>query len=398
MPAITQDQPVLFFETHPIQYRAPVFQALQQIAPDRLEVIYASDFSVRGEVDREFGTKVRWDRPLLEGYRYRVLDNERPGGAARFSGLSGAGVDRLIAEKRPSAVVLHSLAYHYNMAAYWAALRRRIPVWYRCDSNETAFARSGWKAAARQVVYRTLYAGLTRGLYVGERNREHFKKFGVPDSKLRHVPHCVPDPLGSISEEARQALRTSARERIGATESDTVFGFFGKLIPKKNPSLLLEALAVAPISGSARCLFVGSGELEQSLRSQADRLHAERAIESHFAGFINQSDIQNYYLATDVLVLPSNHAGETWGLVVNEALNAGCSVALTDSVGCSTDFGHLARVRVSPTGDAEGLARSLAELAGYPRDLDWARPFMRGYSVEAAATALLELMEELDRR
>ena len=38
-----------------------------------------------------------------------------------------------------------------------------------------------------------------------------------------------------------------------------------------------------------------------------------------FAGFLNQSEIPRAYVAADCIVLPSDY-GETWGLVVNEAM------------------------------------------------------------------------------
>ena len=45
--------------------------------------------------------------------------------------------------------------------------------------------------------------------------------------------------------------------------------------------------------------------------------------------------------------------GETWGLVVNEALQAGCSVIVSDAVGCHADFKDWERVRVFSDGNTE---------------------------------------------
>ena len=77
---------LLIFETHPIQYRAPIFQALESLQPGLFEVVYASDFSVRGYDDPGFGAKLSWDVPLLSGYACRVLGNDAPGGVDRWSG------------------------------------------------------------------------------------------------------------------------------------------------------------------------------------------------------------------------------------------------------------------------------------------------------------------------
>ncbi|HEY0906173.1 MAG TPA: glycosyltransferase, partial [Methylophilus sp.] len=151
-----------------------------------------------------------------------------------------------------------------------------------------------------------------------------------------------------------------------------------------------QALRGIPLAqGDAiTALFVGAGELESSLREMAHTLEAERGIRTVFAGFVNQSKLTAYYLASDTVVLPSRRAGETWGLVVNEALQAGCGVVVSEAVGCHRDFGSWERFRVIPVGDAARLATALAETRGYPRDSEWAVYGMGAYTVEKAADAI----------
>ena len=86
----------------------------------------------------------------------------------------------------------------------------------------------------------------------------------------------------------------------------------------------------------------------------------------HFSGFMNQTELPAYYAASDIFVLPSG-AGETWGLVVNEAMAAGLPVIASDMVGCVPDLiRHGRNGYVFPAGDVGELARVLAELIGNP--------------------------------
>ena len=110
---------------------------------------------------------------------------------------------------------------------------------------------------------------------------------------------------------------------------------------------------------------------------------------------MNQSELVDWYLAADILVLPSRQAGETWGLVANEALQAGCGVVVSEAVGSSVDFGSLERVRTIPVGSANALAAALVQLAPYSRDFDWAVPALSRYSIEAAAQSLANAIAEL---
>jgi glycosyltransferase involved in cell wall biosynthesis len=81
-------------------------------------------------------------------------------------------------------------------------------------------------------------------------------------------------------------------------------------------------------------MIVGSGELELSLRTKVAR---EQIPDVHFAGFLNRSQISQAYIAADLFVLPSLRH-ETWGVVVNEAMNFSLPVVVTDKVGCADDL------------------------------------------------------------
>ncbi len=58
---------------------------------------------------------------------------------------------------------------------------------------------------------------------------------------------------------------------------------------------------------------------------------------SCFAGFLNQSEVSRAYAAADIFALASGW-DETWGLVVNEAMNFGLPVVVSDKVGCAADL------------------------------------------------------------
>jgi glycosyltransferase involved in cell wall biosynthesis len=385
---------LLIFETHPIQYRAPVFQALQQLAPDSFEVCYASDFSVRGYKDEGFGTSFAWDTPLLSGYPYRVLGNETERRLDHWSGLTAKGIDGLVGEAKPCAVLLSSMSYGYTWAAYWAALRRGIPVWLRMETQDEALPRGPVKGVLRALAYRVLYAGVDRAFYIGQLSREHLLRHGLPEQRLTAAHYCTPNPQAALSEEDKMLRRTAVRVALGLAPDAMVVAFFGKLIPKKDPALILQALAShTPRPGRPLAfLVVGSGELEEPMRAQAAALEADRGVKTVFAGFINQSKLPDYYLASDIVVLPSRQAGETWGLVINEALHAGCAAIVSDKVGCHRDFGAWERVRVIPVGDEAGLASAIEQLAAFARSFDWAERLMQDYSTEAAAAALFRSM------
>src|SRR5277367_1639261 len=72
-----------YLVSHPIQYQAPLLRRIAEEPDIDLTVFFGSDFSVRGYKDEGFGVGVKWDVPLLEGYRYEFLpvvrDTTNPG-------------------------------------------------------------------------------------------------------------------------------------------------------------------------------------------------------------------------------------------------------------------------------------------------------------------------------
>ena len=92
-----------------------------------------------------------------------------------------------------------------------------------------------------------------------------------------------------------------------------------------------------------RLFVVGSGELNGNIKNQ---LREVQELEYEIIGFVNQQEIVEYYAKSDTVVVPSID-GETWGLVVNEALQCRCRVIATDKVGASKDYCKLIHMKSS---------------------------------------------------
>lgn len=384
---------VYIFDSHPVQYKAPVYQALQTLLPDAFELIYATDASVRaGNVDKDFGKEVVWDTPLLSGYRYRILGNERGVPLSGPGSLTGRGVFSLLRSERPKAVVLTQSYYWFDHVAYLSCLLLRIPILIRQETQDEMFGgkRPWLKEKIRGLTYRLLYWPVKHAFAFGQLNYRHLVRHGVPPRRISFARFSVPNPIGHMGAADRDAARFQVRRRLGVGPQDVVVAFFGKLIPKKNPDLLFACLNHVPPAVAQRLhfLFVGSGELLEQLQALAEKAQRSHGVQTSFMGFVNQTQLAPYYLASDVVTLPSRRMGEAWGLVINEALNAGCSVIMSDAVGCVTEFGDLEKVRVIPEEDAPALAQALTSLSSCPRDDRWAHEYMQAYSSEAAAAAL----------
>jgi glycosyltransferase involved in cell wall biosynthesis len=106
--------------------------------------------------------------------------------------------------------------------------------------------------------------------------------------------------------------------------------------------------------------MVGSGPLGEQLRRDA------AGLPIHFAGFLNQSEITAAYASADCLLLPSDN-GETWGLVVNEAMACGLPAIVSDQVGSAADLICEGLTGfVHPCGNTDALSALIARGAVEP--------------------------------
>ncbi len=381
---------LLVFDSHPVQYRVPIWQILESLNPGSIHVVYGSDCSIRGHNDKDFGQTVAWDEPMLAGYNHTILNCEKGEPLASWSSLTGKGVKEMIEKIKPTAVLLTGLNYKYDLVAYLHSRRMGIPVWLRCETQDDAVSRSAAKAIIRSLIYRAAYIAVSRIFYIGELNKQHYQRRGVADSKLKPARYATIDRFASMTDHEKEQKRNQARLAAGISVSSFVVGFSGKFIEKKNPKILFQMLEFLPknLRNRIHLYFMGSGPLEKKLKDLAESALKNFGVKSFFSGFVNQTQLPGHYLAMDIMVLPSRRMGETWGLVANEAMQGGCGVVVSDAVGCREDFKTWERFRVFKEANPTELAAAIIQLASFPRDFNWAKNKLEKYSMHATAEAL----------
>ncbi len=395
-------------EGHPVQYHAPVYRAVEQDFGIPVTAIYGSDFSVVGYVDPEFGKQFSWDTDLLAGYDAKFLSRIKDGGARDDSELSTRGLGRRLAVLNPNVILLPGYNPAFYRQACRAAIKTRRPILFRGETTDHAVSRGSVKTAVRDFLLRSLYRRCSRLLFVGQRSRQHFERLGIPSAKLIFSPYCVDASVFKCDELARQKYRSGTRQNIGASPDDFVILFSGKLSHRKAPDLLINAVDSLPSELCLRVvlLFLGDGELRRSLElhccpsisASQNFSVSEFRPRAHFAGFKNQRELSPYFHAADVLVLPSRF-GETWGLVVNEALHHGIPAIVSEAVGCAPDL-----IDKRETGEVFAT-NSVTELAAaITRAVEWkdsatvrnaCRAKVETYSVSRAAEGIARAYHEV---
>jgi glycosyltransferase involved in cell wall biosynthesis len=372
--------------THPIQYQVPIWQALAREGSVPFEVWYLTDHGNRPSLDREFGKTFSWDIDMLSGYPHRFIETAE--GASPITTWKCRMREPLRDRLRQSGAKALWIQ-GWQVAAYWQAVREAkaagVEVWLRAESNDKALTPM-WKRPLKRLALGQLFARVDRFLYIGTANKRLYQSFGVPDARLYSAPYAVDNERFAQQAAVLQSQRLEFRRQWGISDKAFCVLFCGKFIPKKRPMDLVEAAHMLRVDGrlpSIHLLFAGSGELDGSLRQACDiAFDAEhpdlptcvspatsaRPLAS-FAGFLNQTEISRAYVAADCLVLPSDN-GETWGLVVNEALASGLPCVVSNACGCAEDLVQAPIGRMYPVGDVKALSVELLSMAIAPADID----------------------------
>ena len=190
---------------------------MQELRPDSFRVIYASDGSVRDGFDAEFGRKVTWDTPLMEGYPYTVLGNQRTPSLTGFRSLSGRGVFKLLRKEKPRAVLLAPFLFEYDAAVFLSCQLLRIPVWIRVETQDEAVERPKWKGDVRTAFYWLAYKRMAHAFYIGILNRDHLMRHGMPLTKLSFAPYATPLTFPTDPAE-KQKMRDDERGQGSASK------------------------------------------------------------------------------------------------------------------------------------------------------------------------------------
>ena len=361
--------------SHPIQYQAPLFKKITENSQIDLMVYFNWDFGVGEEsFADEFGKKIKWDIPILEGYKYKFLKNFFLKPSDIFFGQINLGIIKELVINNYDAVVVFGWNSFTNWLVFLTKFIHRTRIILQSESPlNQELLKSKWKIKIKKIILGWLFKHISAFLYIGEENKKFYQFYDIPEEKLFFAPYAVDNDRFIKAGKSLMENRNDLRNKIGIAENDAVILFVGKMIEKKHPMDLLKAYELMISNqelvtsnqgkvknANSHLIFVGDG----ILRAELERYVKENNLKNlHFAGFKNQTELPQYYALADIFVLPSG-IGETWGLVVNEAMCFSLLVIVSDVVGCGQDL-----VRQNENGfvfllgDINKLAERLKELA-----------------------------------
>ena len=322
--------------THPIQYFQPVFEELSKNSEINTKVFFGCKAGLNEYYDEEFKKRISWNSSPTSGFESKfITDQVNIGGLRGIAGCwKGIQAAREIIKWDAHNVLIFAYTPTYITAAtVWLKVVGQKSLILRADATDGAFKRNKLKKLARNILLPAYYLLFDLVIPIGSESEEHYKRKGVPERKRKTA---LFSSNVYFFEDKIKAIKGKQPMPLGENRRKQIISYMGKLSKRKGILTLLEAIKNMTDDEirKIKLLVVGSGELKIEIQNQ---LKEVKELDYEMVGFINQKEIVEYYAKSDTVVVPSID-GETWGLVVNEALQCGCRVIATDKVGSSRDL------------------------------------------------------------
>lgn len=174
--------------------------------------------------------------------------------------------------------------------------------------------------------------------------------------------------------------------------------FLGRLVPRKGCLLLLQAIARLK-DESFRVVICGGGPLESALKTFVRQHDLQDVV--NFVGRVSEEDKPRYLASADIAAFPSN-AGESFGIVLIEAMASGKAAVLGgDNPGYRSVLGGRPELLVAtntPDDLAERLQTLLHDDARRQELAAWGAAESARYDVARVGAQLLELYQQVAPR
>lgn len=269
--------------------------------------------------------------------------------------------------RRDQYAVIHSHTPRAVLLGRLAAWMAGLPLVHHVHSPTTRDTENLLRNYTNAMMERLSLIGVSQLIPVSKSLEAYLQKQGWPRTKITTAANGVvtPGPLP---------------ERLPPS-SEWIIGSVALFRPRKGLEVLIQALAdLKQMGKTVRLRAVGpfeTLEYEKTIKALVTRLGVADMID--WIGFVQKIELEFHKM--DVMTLPSLF-GEGMPMVILEAMATGVPVVASNVEGIPEVLEHGQTGLVVPAGDAQQLAKAIAELMD--GKYQWASMREKAYQLQVA--------------
>lgn len=316
---------ILLLNNLPTPYFTPLFQRLARLGVGELTICFATDWK------SDLGWAEGSVEPLIEAKTIYLSHGRLLSGNRVLQKLSSAlKMLGVLWRERPDYLICYGYTLPPQFTLLLWGLLTRTPFAVIGDANIHCDKTRGVRRVLKLIWLRLLTRQAAAILTIGTANRHFWDSYGTPTEKIFRVPFAVDNDHFVQKSAARKPEAHQKLVEMGL-DGRVIFISVGRLIERKNISLMIEALRELSENDPAGLLIVGTGEERRALEDLAG--DDPRIV---FAGGITPTELPLWYAMADVMILAAQD--EPWGLVTNEAMASGLAIIAHRECGSTVDL------------------------------------------------------------
>lgn len=301
-------------------YRIPCFNKVAELAPFDFDVYFLAENESNRDW-RVYKERIKFNYKVLKGLHF-TLKNER------FVHLN-FGLSYYLSKRNYDVIVITGWD---QLASYEAFLWAKIFGKKVAFFGESTLRDKRAKNKAFEKIKRFLVRNGDVFIPAGNAAAEYYKYLGAPEDRIFIAPFCADHEFFKNGYLRLKRCREDIRKKKGYPS--VVILYCGRMVWYKGVHYLLQAYnKLQKERNDIGLVLLGDGPEKKDYEDYVKKNNLKNVF---FEGFIHQDDLPEYYIVSDIFVLPS--LSDTWGLVVNEAMAFGLSVISTYAVGATYDL------------------------------------------------------------
>ena len=293
---------VLFVSNIPSPYRVDFFNELGKY----------TNLTVTFEREKASDRNDKWVRERAQNYEEIVFDGLKLGSdkAITFRVLK-------VLNRKWDAVIITGYSTPTAMLSIWYLKKNRKPFFIEADGG---FIRN--ECSIKKYIKR-YFVSSASGWFLGSKESAScFEHYGAEKSRIYYYPFTSIFEADLKCNSTVLRSKKSYKEELGIKEEKIIL-FVGQIIKRKGVDDLIKASEL--IDKSVGIYIVGGEPTKELLQIMNNSKYNPGRI--HFEGFKHKDELDAYYRAADLFVLPTRE--DVWGLVINEAMSYGLPIITT---------------------------------------------------------------------
>ncbi|AXP80584.1 D-inositol 3-phosphate glycosyltransferase [Mariniflexile rhizosphaerae] len=193
----------------------------------------------------------------------------------------------------------------------------KIEYYFETDGGYVSLKESKLKSSVKKM----LFSGAKGYFSTGVESDKYLIHYGAEEAKLIRYTFTSLFKCDIIPKVLTKEQKSKNKRELGIPYKKIVIAV-GRFVPIKGFDVLLKSCKY--FSEDVGVYFIGGQPMEEYIEIQ-NQLNLKNI---NYVGFQTKLDLDKWFLAADLLVLPSR--GDVWGLVINEAMAKGLPVVTTN--------------------------------------------------------------------